>query len=91
MKGTGMKVAPVHMREMALAVALIAVPAAAFAQQQTSSQNGNVWNWRAHQPSETGVRQKEEAKGIAPTTSQRDQAAATVDELYRQLLQGKNG
>ena len=86
-----MKVAPARIREIALAIALLAAPAGALAQQQVPTQNGNVWDWRAHQPSEAGVQRKEQAAGVAPSVSQRDHAAATVDNLYRELLDTRRG
>ena len=85
-----MKIAPARLRGVALAIALFVVPAVGFAQ-PVATQNGNVWDWRAHQPTEGRVQQKERAAGVAPTASQRDQAASTVDDLYRELLKGKNG
>jgi hypothetical protein len=53
---------------------------------QTPAREGNTWDWRDHQPTEGQVQQNEQAAGIAPTQSQQDSAAATVDQLYRQLL-----
>ncbi|HET6239888.1 MAG TPA: hypothetical protein VFE41_33765 [Acetobacteraceae bacterium] len=74
----------------ALAVALLAAPATAFGQEQVPTRDANVWDWRAHQPTEAQVVNKEEAAGVAPTPSQRDSAAATVDQLYRQLQGGSH-
>lgn len=71
---------------IALAFALLAAPMAAFANVPT--REGNIWDWRDHQPTETQVEQSEKAAGIAPTPAERDSAAATVDELNRQLLRG---
>jgi hypothetical protein len=70
---------------IALAFALLAAPAAALAQVPT--REGNIWDWRDHQPTETQVQQNEKAAGIAQTPSQRETASDTVDQLYRQLLQ----
>ena len=72
---------------MALAVALLAAPAATFGQTPAPSRDANVWDWRDHQPSQAEVVQKERAAGVAATPSQRDSSAATVDQLYRQLLE----
>ncbi len=72
---------------MALAVALLAAPAATFAQTPAPSRDANVWDWRAHQPTQAEVVQKERAAGGAATPSQRDSAADTVDQLYRQILE----
>jgi outer membrane biogenesis lipoprotein LolB len=72
----------------ALAIALLAAPAAAFSREPdpVPDRNANVWDWRAHQPTQAQVERKENAAGVAPTQSQRDSGAATVDQLYRQLL-----
>jgi hypothetical protein len=66
--------------------ALLAAPAATLAQSDVSAREGNVWDWRDHQPTETGVSRKEQAAGVAPTSSQRESDVATVNELYRQLM-----
>jgi len=70
----------------ALTFALLAAPAAAFAQSEAPAREGNVWDWRDHQPTEAGVSRKEKAAGVAPAPSQRDSNAAAVDELYQQLM-----
>ncbi len=56
---------------------------------QVQTREGNTWDWRDHQPTEPQVQQDERAAGVAPTQSEQDSAAATVDQLYRQLLQNK--
>jgi hypothetical protein len=66
-----------------LTVALLAAPAAAFAQVPT--REGNIWNWRDHQPTEAQVQQNEKAAGVAPTPSEDAAEAATLDRIYRQL------
>jgi hypothetical protein len=71
---------------LALAVALLAAPVATFGQTPAPSRDANVWDWRDHQPTQAEVVQKEKAAGIAASPSQRDSSAATVDQLYRQLL-----
>lgn len=70
----------------ALAVALLAAPAAAFARTQVPTRNGNVWDWRAHQPTQAQVEENEKGAGIALTPSQRESAQTTVNQLYRQLM-----
>jgi hypothetical protein len=72
---------------LALAVALLAVPAATFGQTATPSRDANVWGWHDHQPTQAEVVQRERAAGIAATPSQRDSTGATLDELYRQTLE----
>ena len=52
---------------------------------------GNIWDWRDHQPTEVQVEQNEKAAGIAQTPSERESASATVEQLYRQLLQSSHG
>jgi len=72
---------------LALTVALLAVPAATFGQTPTPSRDANVWGWHDHQPTQAEVVQRERAAGVAVSPSQRDSSAATVDELYRQILE----
>jgi hypothetical protein len=69
-----------------LAVALLAAPVAAFAQAQPPTRIDDIWNWHAHQPTETQVQREEKAAGIAPTPSQESSDAATLSRIYRQLL-----
>jgi hypothetical protein len=76
---------------MALTFALLSAPAAAFAQSGIPTREGNVWNWRDHQPTESDVSRKEAAAGIAPAPSQRASNAATVDELYQKLMHQSQG
>jgi hypothetical protein len=58
----------------------------AFAQAQTPTRIGNIWNWQDHQPTETQVQRDEKEAGIAPTPSQKSSEAATLDQINRQLL-----
>jgi hypothetical protein len=73
---------------MAMTVALLAAPAAAFAQTQVPAREGNIWGWRDHQPTEAQVLKNEAASGVELTSTQRHAAASTVDQLYRQLMTG---
>jgi hypothetical protein len=84
--GATMDTARFRIRAMALTFVLLAVPAAGFAQTQTPAREGDIWDWRDHQPTEAQTQQSEQAVGIAATKSQRDSTAAAVDQLYRQLL-----
>jgi hypothetical protein len=77
---------PFRISTMALAFALLAAPMAAFSHTGVPTREGNVWDWRDHQPTQAGVSRKEKAAGIAPAPSQQESSAATVDELYRQLM-----
>jgi len=72
----------------AVAIALLVAPATAFSREQIPTRNGNVWDWRAHQPTEAQVEQNENAAGLAPTQSQRESATGTVNQLYQQLMDG---
>jgi hypothetical protein len=71
---------------IALTFALLAMPVVAFAQAGTPTREGNIWDWRDHQPTEAQVQMNERAAGIAPAPSQRASEAATVDHLYQELL-----
>jgi hypothetical protein len=86
MTGANMAKIPFRISTMVLSLALLAAPAAAFAQSGVPAREGNVWAWRDHQPTEADVSQKEKAAGIAPTPSQRDSDSGAVDELYQQLM-----
>lgn len=76
----------ISMRAVALTFALITAPAAALAQTQAPTREGNIWGWRDHQPTEAQVRQDENAAGIAPRESNRESASTAVDQLYQELL-----
>jgi hypothetical protein len=71
---------------MALTLALLAAPAAAFTQSGVPTREGNVWGWHDHQPTEAEVSRKEAAAGIAPAPSPRASNTATVSELLRQVM-----
>lgn len=71
---------------MVLLAALLMAPIEAFAQAQTPTRVANIWDWRDHQPTETQVQREEKAAGIAPTPSEESSEAATLDQIYRQLL-----
>jgi hypothetical protein len=91
---------------LALAVALLAIPAATFGQtpapsrdatsrdapsRDAPSRDANVWDWRAHQPTQAEVVQREKAAGIAASPSQRDSSDAALEQLYRQALERAHG
>jgi hypothetical protein len=77
---------PFRISTLVLSFALLAAPAAAFAQSGVPARDGNVWAWRDHQPTEADVPQKERPTGTALTTSQRDSDSAAVDQLYQRLM-----
>jgi hypothetical protein len=71
---------------MVLVVGLFAAPVSAFAQAKPPTRIGNIWGWQDHQPTETQVQREERAAGVALTPSQESSEAATLNEIYRQLL-----
>jgi hypothetical protein len=75
----------------ALLAALLAASVAGFAQAQTPTREGNIWDWRNHQPTEADVEQKEKAAGVAPSASERASTAATENHLDRKLLDADHG
>jgi hypothetical protein len=82
---------PISMAVVAATFALLTAQAPAYAQSEVPLgnvpvRNGNVWDWRAHQPTEAGVSRKEKAAGIAPTPAQSRSNSTAVEELYQQLL-----
>jgi hypothetical protein len=86
MKGANMAKVSFRILTMALTVGLLAAPASGFAQSGVATREANVWGWRDHQPTEAEVSRKEKTAGIAPAPSRKDSTAATVDELYQQLM-----
>jgi hypothetical protein len=68
-----------------LTFAMLAAPTMGFAD-QVPTREGNIWDWRDHQPTTAQVQKQEKAAGVAPTPSQGASEAATVDQLYRQLM-----
>jgi hypothetical protein len=83
-----MKGLPLCTRGAVLAAVLLAAPAAAVAQAPAPAREGDIWDWRDHQPTAAQVQQKAKAAGVAPTQSQRNSTTATVDHLYQQLMDG---
>ena len=77
--------ASIRLLSVVAAFALLGAPATGFAD-QIPTREGNIWNWTAHQPTESQVQQEEKAAGLTPKPSQRARDAATVDRLYRQLM-----
>lgn len=75
----------------ALAIALFAASASAFAQSPPPSRNGNTWNGAHHQPTEAQVRHKESAAGVAPTPAQRAATTSTINHLNQEILDRSHG
>ncbi len=60
-----MKGLPLCTRAAALAVVLLAAPAAAVAQTPAPAREGDIWDWRDHQPTAAQVQQNAKAAGVA--------------------------
>ena len=67
---------------IAMAAALLMAPATSFAQSGAPAREGNIWDWRDHQPTEAEVSRMEKAAGLAATPSDK----ASVENLYQQLM-----
>lgn len=86
MKATTMANNSFRVPTIAMTIALLLAPAATSGQSGTPTREGNVWDWRDHQPTEAEVSRTERAVGVEPAPSERASNAATVDELYQQLM-----
>ncbi len=71
-----------------LAVAALAVPclAVAPAAAEPVSRNGNIWDYKAHQPTRAGVRRREQRAGVAASPAQARHNAGAVQQLDQHLL-----
>ena len=71
-----------------LAVAALAVPFVAVAPAAAESvpRNGNVWDYKAHQPTRAGVRRRERRAGVAASPVQTRRNAGEVQQLDQHLL-----
>lgn len=69
-----------------MALALLTAPAPTFAQSGVPSREGNIWDWRDHQPTEAAVSRREKAAGIAATPSEKAAGTNSVENLYQQLV-----
>jgi len=68
-------------RSCCLAAAILALPAAAFAQ----ARNGNVYDGLAHEPAAGPVRQDEQAAGVAPSQGTANAENRELENLDQQL------
>lgn len=76
---------------LALPLALGLVPLPGYAQSQlVAPREGNIWNWKAHQPTRGGTRGREEAAGVALPPQQSGRETREVERLDRQLLSQPN-
>ncbi|MBV8093322.1 MAG: hypothetical protein JOY71_30810 [Acetobacteraceae bacterium] len=60
-------------------------PAASGPKAGVPRENANIWDWRAHQPTQGEVSSRERKAGVAPQDQQR--LNKEVDQLDKQLLQ----
>ena len=66
-----------------VSIIVLALPMAALGQ----ARNGNVWDWKAHEPSAPAVQDAERSNGIALPPQQAEQQNREVEQLGHQLLQ----
>jgi hypothetical protein len=69
-------------------IALIIVPPvlAASETDKPPARIANIYDGRDHQPTRSDVREREQAKGIAPNVKTRSQEDETLAQIYRQLI-----
>lgn len=71
---------------------VLVIPIAVFTSWDATAQtNGNVWDWRAHEPDPATVHSDERANGTF-SQQQQDEETSEVEQLARKLLnQPANG
>ncbi len=71
-----------------LAAATLAMPllAAAPAAAEPVPRNGNIWDYKAHQPTRAGVRRRERQAGVAASPAQARRNAGEMHQLDQHLL-----
>ncbi|HET6183286.1 MAG TPA: hypothetical protein VFA03_06785 [Acetobacteraceae bacterium] len=76
-----------HLSGWLLTGALIAVPGAAPHSQTAppSGSEANIWDYRAHQPTQPEVRQREQQTGLAPSAAQRNAFQQEIQDIDRKL------
>ena len=73
-----------------LAAALTAmVSSTALAQTRVPTREGNIWDWRDHEPVPSDVMRKEQATGIAPSPPHQQATTDEVETLYRNLMRSE--
>ena len=63
-----------------------AFPAIAAGQDQVPTREGDIWDWRNHEPVPSQVQSEEQAEGVALPNAQQKQQTDDVESLYRQLM-----
>ena len=86
-----MTIIRLRMLAAAVLVPLFQVPAASLAQARLPDRQDNIWDWHDHQPTEAQVEQREKAAGVAPSPFQTDSESATLNQIYRRLLEHGEG
>jgi hypothetical protein len=77
---------------VAMTLAAGFVPVGAFAQSRlVAPREGNIWDWKPHQPTRGGTLAKEKSAGVALPAPQRQRLTGEVERLDRELLAQPNG
>jgi hypothetical protein len=63
-----------------------AFPAFAAPQNDAPTREGNIWDWRNHEPVPSEVQKQEQSQGIALPNGQQKKENDDVESLYRQLM-----
>jgi hypothetical protein len=75
-------------RKPAVALAAVLMTAAATSSYGglVASREGNIWDWKVHQPTEGQVLQQEKAAGVLQTPAQSAHEDAVLNQINRELL-----
>jgi hypothetical protein len=73
------------MKVLLLAGAAAMLLATSYTIARSAPNDGNVWDWRDHQPTRAQTVQKEKAAGVEPTKAERKSKAITENRLDQQL------
>ena len=59
------------------------------AEAQTPAREGDTWGGYRHPPTEAELQQKESAAAVEATRSKEAAETATIDQIYRQLMEAE--
>ena len=82
----GRPAAAVLVRLLAMAALAVSFFAIAPAAAESVPRNGNIWDYKAHQPTRAEVRQRERRAGVAASPAQARRNAGEVQQLDQHLL-----
>ena len=71
------------------ALVLVVAPSLALAADQVPTREGNIWDWRNHEPVPSEVHRLEQSAGIAAPPAQQEKATGDVESLYNQLMKSE--